>query len=382
MRRDAIIILIIGLVLTWLLASSINIIKVQPRPGEAQGGSIRVPTIPLPNLLPTPPLVNTSIYIPTNFSMPIFNGFVTIPLVPVPVVMFNMPINLSIGVPRIGQGGRGYVGGGLGGGSGAGASRGTGSAGNYVTTTPTPMPLPSTLLTILLIALLGLSVILGVISARSIKASLSTTRGVSRVGQTINANAAKPALKPRENASRGTVINYDMGVSLMPHEVISPLRGWGGSSLIMFPVPTDLPLIWSVGDMPIKVVDGVTISVSPGAHVDSGLIRWLGPGCYEVRVSYGPHVERWFVRVVDYGDDVIRLMRINNPLGNASMTIREELLRWARDNNVDGDLVMRLIRVFEDARYGLKPVGKGEYEEYLRALGRVFPNARVITCAQ
>jgi len=36
--------------------------------------------------------------------------------------------------------------------------------------------------------------------------------------------------------------------------------------------------------------------------------------------------------------------------------------------------------MFEEVRYGLRKIDRARYEEFLRTLGRVFGNARVIVC--
>lgn len=48
--------------------------------------------------------------------------------------------------------------------------------------------------------------------------------------------------------------------------------------------------------------------------------------------------------------------------------------------NGDWDSVNTIIELFERVRYGLRDVDRRDYEEFLRALGKVFRDARVIIC--
>jgi hypothetical protein len=53
-----------------------------------------------------------------------------------------------------------------------------------------------------------------------------------------------------------------------------------------------------------------------------------------------------------------------------------------RNGVIIGDLdeVRRLVRVFEEVRYGLRRIDRSTYEGFLRALRNTFSNPRVIVC--
>lgn len=370
-NKDAIVLLILGLLLTWLLTSSVGIIKSQQSPSAQSAGLPRVslPTLPLPNLYPGFPMINITIVPPT----PLITGILTIPLVPIPIIIPNIPINaaLPINIPVI-RTGTGINTGSLMHGAAQGLS-GTKSP------VPVSIPFPRVLVIALLVFTLIIAVVMGIISVKNLRGISRSTEASRQQLQTEQWKATKPIARGGGSKAQSAVQYGNLGINLMPNEVVSPLRGWGGSSLVKLPIPTDLPLIWHVGLMTVETGNNVSVSVRPSAPMVGGAIQFLVPGCYELVVDGNGITERWFIRVVDYGEDVIKLMRLNNPGIGASSTVREDLMRFMNRGQVNNS-VLRLISTFEKARYGLRPIGRSEYEDYLRSLAKVFPDAKVIVC--
>lgn len=372
-NKDAIAVLVLGLLLTWLLTSSVGMVKFQVNANSQSGNfhGLSLPTLPLPSLNPGFPIINITVAPSINFSIV---GIFTVPLVPMPIILPNISIiQLSPGIPIIKVSSVNVAGTSS---STTGKSQGFNSNSNVLL----PIQFPKILIIALLIITLIITVIMGVMSTRNL---LSIRRDIKAKSPPQSKQLTELRIRKAGSKSQGVqnpIQYYDSIINLMPHELIAPIQGWGGSSLIKFPIPEDLPLIWHVGSMPIETSEGVSITINPQANIINNSIQFPNPGCYELEVKRGDVHERWFIRVINYNEDVVKLMRLNNTSASASSTVREDLLKSLSRDNYTIDLIMKILNVFERARYGLKTVGRDEYEDYLRALAKVFPNAKVIVC--
>ncbi|MCG2881282.1 MAG: DUF4129 domain-containing protein [Vulcanisaeta sp.] len=373
MDRAVIALLIIGLVITWLLTSSIGaLIKI-----NQQGGSPGTYLLTMHMSIPQPPLALP----PINITIPQHinateTARVYVPLVPIPIVIPNMPTGIVGSVP-ISPPRTQYAvpSGGLGMGNSQGGAGNVGFASRVVI----PLRVPPILIITLLISVVILMGIGSVIIIRRNAINKGGDHG-------FNAGGAPAVIRTGGRViDRGYSKKGMNSVDLLPGEVVRELRGWGGSEIVDLGIPRDLPLIWQFNEpLPILTRDGYSVNVlGPGVIRGSSLIM-PKPGCYGVRVEGAGHVETLFIRATEYNEDVVKLMRLNiADYGlDDSLTMREIINELVRNGVVIGDLdeVRRLVRVFEEVRYGLRRIDRSTYEGFLRALRNIFSSPRVIVC--
>lgn len=368
MDKSAILILIIGLLVTWLLASSIGALT---RFNESGSGPLNI-RINLPQPVITLPPIN--ITIPQHASEA--RGMVLyVPLIPLPIIMPNIPTNLrpmGIAIPSPQQTSAG-------GSQGASGSQGGLGVGHqYVGNTMVLLKIPPSLIVIALISLII------VIAGSLIMMGRGLHEG-ARPGNNYGSTWASPRTPINSRHANETFTKLPTEVELLPGEVVRSIGGWGGSAIIDLGIPRDLPLIWSVNEpLPIVIRGDALVTVTgPGILRNSSLVM-PSRGCYGINIKFNGGEERLFIRASDYRDDVIKFVRLN--IGNAvikdSATIREVMRQLVNDGiiNDDRDSINAVVELFERIRYGLRDVDRRDYEEFLRALGKVFRDAKVVVC--
>ncbi|WP_446752020.1 DUF4129 domain-containing protein [Vulcanisaeta sp. JCM 16161] len=375
MNKSAILILIIGLVITWLLTSSIGIlIKLNEARGP-QGSSPLNIHVNLPQPVITLPPINITIPRHVNETV---GAELYVPLIPLPIIMPNIPINiteyLAISTPKPPQ----ILGGGSLGASGS--QEGLGSSQQPVGNAVAPLRIPPLLIIIIIIVV---TIIIGVSSLTIVR------RAVHGGGQSSGAVGVNVRISPRttveSRSSNGVFIRSSKEIELLPGEVVKNISGWGGNDLIDLGIPRDLPLIWRPNEpLPVVIRKGAQVTVTKPGILREGSLIMPSRGCYSISARLGDREERLFIRASDYRSDVINFVRLNigDFVVKDSATIREVMRQLVNDGaiNDDRDSINIIIRLFERVRYGLRDVDRGDYEEFLRALGMVFRNARVIVC--
>ncbi|TRM84734.1 hypothetical protein DJ522_03550, partial [Sulfolobus sp. F3] len=164
-------------------------------------------------------------------------------------------------------------------------------------------------------------------------------------------------------------------VKLLPKEILASFKGWGGSDIIGLPIANDLPLIWDYRTpLPVHLKKEGYRLVNMGnkGMIADNKLYMPEPGCYAIKAINEKGDEKtFFIRGVNYDEDVIRLIRVNIGDVESPKTIREIMRESSYDSNT-------IIRTFEDVKYGHKNVDRVRYEEFLRAIGRTFN--KVIIC--
>ncbi|MGC9153770.1 MAG: DUF4129 domain-containing protein [Vulcanisaeta sp.] len=372
MDKSAIAVLIIGLFIIWLLSSSIGaLIRINEEQGAPGGLGSLLPRIKLPQPPITLPPIN--ITIPQHINETRAEE-VYVPLVPIPVIMPNIPISIAnylsvspLKPSPINAGG--YSG-------GSGVQGGTGhiqSSSNAVTVSLRIAPL--LLIMVLVLTVIVVSMSVAIITKRGIE--VKRPIGAQSQGQLIYEHDKKKVNNDETKTS-------PVSLKLLPGEVVKPLRGWGGSAILNLEIPKDLPLIWST-DAPLSMVtqDNYSVSVSKPGEFKDGRLYMPFTGCYKVQVRSGEYEETLFIRASDYREDVINFVRLN--IGdfnlNSSLTIREILSKLVDEGAIlDKKSIDNVVRIFEEVKYGLREVNRTKYESFLRALGSAFRNAMVIVC--
>ncbi|MFP3302765.1 MAG: DUF4129 domain-containing protein [Caldivirga sp.] len=369
MRRDAVIMLIIGLISLWLLTSSIRVMTLPitlSSPGG--GGGSGAPTI-------GPPLIN--ITIPHSEGPVVKLPSLTLPSVPIPLISIELPIpNITrrVAVINVTQPHPPQQGGINGTGHGSGVGNG-GKATQQVTAVP---QLPITAVLVALVIIMAASSVFAILTIRGKGPKVSKT-------EEGTGDVFKLAMQPTAQVKRVMEEYVEPNVELLPNERINQLSGWGGGKLLKVGIPPDLPLIWGVNE-PLKyeVKDDVVVKASPGLLISSGQITAPREGCYEVTGESSEGSEHLNIRFTDYSKDVERLFRLNvvvdlkNP---SSMTPRELVSKLVNDGVIkDKAEAIKMTRIFEGAYYGKRSVSRADYEAFIRALGKSHTNPRVIVC--
>ncbi len=260
-NKSAILILVIGLLITWLLASSIGIlIKLNESKGTQGGGPLSI-HINLPQPLIMLPQINITIPQHINETS---GAELYVPLIPLPIVMPNISINivkyLVIGTPRPPQS--------LGGGSSStpGLQEGPGNNQQYVSNTVAPLRVPPLLIIIIIIAAI---IIIGISSLTIVRREIHAS---SRLSDNINVDVKiSPNINVVSKGSNETFIKLSKEIELLPGgEVVKAIDGWGGGNdMIDLGIPRDLPLIWRFNEpLPIVVKEGASVTVTK-----SGILR-------------------------------------------------------------------------------------------------------------
>jgi hypothetical protein len=369
MRRDAVIILVIGLISLWLLTSSIRVVTLPITPSsQGGGGGSGAPTI-------SPPLIN--ITIPHSKGPVIKLPNLTLPSVPIPVISIELPIpNITRRVAMINvtqphppqQGGI----------NGTGHGSGMGSGGKATQQVATVPQLPITAVLAALVIIMVASSVFAVLTTRGKGPKVSETEGGA-------GDVAKLSIQPTAPV-RGVTEGYvEPNIELLPNERINSLSGWGGGNLLRVGIPPDLPLIWGVNE-PLKyeVKDDVVVKASSGLLISNGQITAPREGCYEVTGESSEGSEHLNIRFTDYSKDLERLFRLNMVVGlknSSSMTPRELVNKLINDGVIRNRAeAIKMTRIFEGAYYGKRSIGRADYEAFIRALGKSHANPRVITC--
>ncbi len=376
MNKIAIIMLIVGLIVAWILASSINVITVNNQSkgtnlGNRGGGSgIRIPNLPTINYtLPN---------ITYNFKYTLYNGSIgNVKLVSVPIILPQIHIpNVKLTSLSGGKGNgvksglRGGIGNGVGSGNGIGNgnSGSSGNSGGNSQSAIVNVTIPPFLYIILLILVV---IILATSSFFIARKTILNRLNTPQMPQ-ISSQVSLP-----KKIIQKTTLNYEKKeIKLLPKEILTSFKGWGGSNVIGLPIPNDLPLIWDYRTpLPVYLKkEGYTLTnVGNKGIIADNKLYMPEPGCYAIKVNNEKGEESiFFIRGVNYDEDVIRLIRVNIGEVESPRTIREIM----RDSNsYDSNVI---IRTFEDVKYGHKNVDKVRYEEFLRGIGRTFN--KVIIC--
>ncbi|MGC9178795.1 MAG: DUF4129 domain-containing protein [Vulcanisaeta sp.] len=371
MNKLAILVLIIGLLISWLLTSSIGTLIKINESGSSQGTNSLNIHVNLPQPAITLPPINITITQHINGTS---GTELYVPLIPLPIIMPNIPINITKYLelnlrsqPIMTGGARDTL----------GSQEGSGSNQQYTNTVITPLRIsPILIIIMIIIAIIIIST-----------GSLTIIRRESQEHAQVRGINESMAMKLKMNTNRGNteLINSLQSIDLMPGETVRTMSGWGGSAIIDLPIPKDLPLIWSPNiPLPIAARENPVITVSGSGILRDGSLIMPSVGCYGLSVRLNDNNEMMFIRASNYRDDVIKFIRLN--MGNFaiknSVTIREAFRQLINEGIIanDNDSINRIIKLFEDVRYGLKDVDRHDYEEFLRALSRVFKNARVIVC--
>ncbi len=374
MDRAVVVLLIIGLVIIWLLASSIGTLIKANQEGSSSGAHlpiIRVGTLQPPFALP-----------PINITIPQHANIteaseVYVPLVPLPIIIPNMPISIANYIPTSPPRIQGTT---LSGGSGStGLQGGVGGVGAQNHTVVVPLRISPILIILLLVSVV---IIMGIGSLMIVRRSIISKAG----GYGSSDQRTQPAVRvSRKVADKEVSRALVGGINLLPGEVIRELKGWGGSNLVDLGIPRDLPLIWSFGEpLPMSVKNEYSVSVIGSGKIENSSLIMTKPGCYGIKIESDKQAETLFIRAVDYDEDVVKHIKLNiNNYGiDNPLTVREIAKKLTDEGLIVGNYadVRDLIRMFEEVRYGLRKIDRARYEEFLRTLGRVFGNARVIVC--
>ncbi|WP_054858064.1 DUF4129 domain-containing protein [Vulcanisaeta sp. JCM 16159] len=375
MNKSAILILAIGLLITWLLTSSIGIlIKLNELRGSQGSSSLNI-HVSLPQPAITLPPINLTIPQRVNETS---NAELYVPLIPLPVIMPNVSINitkyLAVSTPKPSQA--------LSGGSPGtlGSQEGLGSSQQYVSNTVVPLKIPPLLM---MIAIIFAIAIIGISSLAIIRREI---RKSDQPGSTANVSARiSPRINVGPKSGDEEFPKFSRNIELLPGEAVKKINGWGGNDIIDLGIPRDLPLIWRFNDpLPMIVRGDAQVMVTRPGIISNGSLIMPSRGCYGISIRLGDREEDLFVRAGDYGDDIVNFVRLN--IGGLTVrdseTIREVMKRLVNDGVINGDWesINTIIRLFERVRYGLRDVDRNDYEKFLRALGRVFRDARVIIC--
>ncbi len=373
MNKTAVIILIIGLLITWLLASSIGtLIKIKEASGASRGNSL-FPRVNLPQPAIALPPINITLPQHTNEAK---GSILDVPLIPLPIIMPNISINVSnyIAINTPGQeespsGMPGLM----------GSQGGSGNSQYHVNIAIMPFRVPPLLIIVIVI-----------VAVMIIGASLlMITRGSRREYAGVKNISEDRAITQSGISTTGNNVNRDImrstrGIELLLGEIVKPMVGWGGSAIIDLAIPRDLPLIWNYSaPLPIRARGGSILTVSSPGIIRDGHVIMPSMGCYRINAKFSDHEETLFIRASDYRDDIVKFTRLNIGafVNRDSETIREVMGRLVDEGMVvNADSINKVIRMFEKVKYGLKDVDRHEYEEFLRALRDAFRDARVIVC--
>ena len=375
-NKSAILILVIGLLITWLLTSSIGmLIKLNESRGQ-QGGIPSNIHVGLPQPVITLPPINITIPQHINETR---SAVLYIPLIPLPIIMPNIPFNITkylvISTPRPPQ----TLGGGS---SGISASQeGSGSGQQYVSNAVISFKIPPLLIIIVIVIMV---IIIGISSLTIIRREVHLGNQLSSTITNTDVRIS-PRINLGSRSNNEVIAKLSKEIELLPGEVIRSINGWGGNAIIDLIIPRDLPLIWRLNEpLPVIIRGNAWVTVTkPGVLRDNSLIM-PSRGCYDISIRLNDKEEHLFIRASDYKDDVINFIRLN--IGDLaikdSATIREVMRQLVSDGVINGDWgsINTIIRLFERVRYGLRDVNRRDYEEFLRALGRVFKDAKVIVC--
>ncbi len=369
-------VLIIGLLITWLLTSSIGmLIKLNESRGQQGSTSLNI-HVNLPQPIITLPPMNITIPQHINETR---SAELYIPLIPLPIIMPNIPFNITkhlvISTPKPPQ----MLGGGS---SGTSISQvGSGSGQQYVNNVMTSLKIPPLLIIIVMVMAV---IIIGISSLTIIRRDIHTGNQLNSTITSINTRI-DTRINPVSRSSNEVLTKLPKDIKLLPGETIKSISGWGGNAVIDMGIPRDLPLIWRFNEpLPIIIRGNAEVAVTKPGVLRGNLLVMPSRGCYDISIRLGDREDHLFIRAGDYRDDIINFVRLN--IGDAaikdSATIREVMRQLVSDGVVNGDWdsVNTIIELFERVRYGLRDVDRRDYEEFLRALGKVFRDARVIIC--
>ncbi|MCY0859676.1 MAG: DUF4129 domain-containing protein [Sulfolobaceae archaeon] len=389
MNKSAVIILVISLIVIWLLASSINALIIKPSSTKGSnnvggGGvpfpriNITLPSIVLPQINISFPKLNFTLHINITLGNATTSKqevkLISIPLI-LPYVQSQFtPINMTLPSGGIGSGS----------GKGFGSGRGSGSSGGG--SSPSPLTATTTSNTVSL-TIPPIFMIILVIAALIVTSITTLWRSIVN---RYKISSALPVQSSQLQIPKGAINRKDEGkdleglgkVVLLPKEVVRELKGWGGSDIVSFPIPEDLPLIWDYKTpLPLSVKPGYSYELIGNGQIREGKILMKEQGCYGLKVWNNEGQVTFFIRAVNYEEDVINIMRLN--IGNyeikSSETLREVMRKLKESGVVTGD-PLTVSRIFEDVRYGHKELDRERYEEFLRALAKTFKDPKVIEC--
>lgn len=389
MNRLAIVVLVVGLIVAELLASSINVVVT----GRGEAGGVSNggggPLFPAINVsLPFNASLHENLSL-GNFSQRLISIHLTLPH-PINSTLLAGLLNLlrsisraldfSFGINIAAAGGQG------GNGVGQGSSGGQGPGSAKVGESSQAAGSPHVATSAVYLTTLSILLILLVIAAALLASITMLRRGAPRKpapGSTVNDQPSRLDL-PIGAVSGGEACEAkEVGrVKLLPKEVVKGLEGWGGSDVLSLPIPRDLPLIWDYRyPLPFSVKVNHSVELMGGARASGGSLYMPGRGCYALAVRGGELEEVFFIRATTYEEDVINFVRMN--IGNHeiedSRTLREVMERLKGDGAITGDPSI-VVKAFEDVRYGNKSLSREAYEAFLTALGKAFREAKVIAC--
>ncbi|WP_052883065.1 DUF4129 domain-containing protein [Thermoproteus tenax] len=370
MRRLALAVLLAELLAVWILASSLRPVLLKPSGAVSSGipGGLSLPSLPIP-IIPSLPEINVTL---PNITLP--NISLLIPPLALPSIPNFMNLGLGPGLGGLGLGGAGGFG------AGAGSS-GSGQTGASQPAQGEAHPFSIQIVELNIWPLLLLLAVIAALAAAAARGRLARARS-KEPGEA----EARPS-PPRGEDLLGQPQTEPGEVAEEPQMAVwrpAPLRGWGGSELLSLPIPPDLPLIWEYGaPLPAEPRQGASVSVSPPGSFTAGAIHMPEKGCYTVEATAGMKREAHRIRAVKYDEDVVSLFRLNagRLAGPTPYTAREIAALLREEGSVkDAESALALVRIFEEVRYGGRRIGRGRYEEYLRALARALKEPKALIC--
>lgn len=369
MRKDATIILIIGLLALWLLASSIRIVTLPTAPGSP-GGGVNVPNIGIPIINITVPHSSTPTIRPINLTLPsvplpIISIELPIPNITKPLPSINVTMHEPSKVTTINVTGRG-----------SGSGLGSGKVARQSVTTP---QIPTVVLLVVLILVMIVSSVFAVLTIRGRGSPRRIESAATVEGPISPIVTQSPLSRPVGIEPMSTEVH------LSPGERVAVLSGWGGGRLLSVGIPPDLPLIWGINEpLEYSVKGGASVKVSPGLIIDGNKIIASSEGCHEVMAESSGEYERLVIRFTNYTEDVGKLFRLNvvTRLSNPSnVTPREAIAKLSEEGIIkDRAKALLMVRIFEKAYYGKKIINRSDYESFIKSLAGSHSEPRVIIC--
>ena len=317
-----------------------------------------------------------------NFHFPSFN----FPKLNLSFLNFSFPkfnLNLSSLNPfgGGGGGGKGTGTGSPGAGNGKGSGTGSSNGGNTI-----QKIIPFVLNPYIIIAIIAVvSVVLAVTVLR--QQNRKSNSSEKKKEEEVLEVELQPDIAPDNNKT----MNPGSQLPLENHEKISSIQGWGERKQLILPdIKEDLPLIWAL-DIPISVKvpekSELVIPMNLSRNSDGEYSLTFSDRCTMVKAANGRLTDiKWF-RAVDYSDDIRKFFHMNFMDENSSVkdstTPREliEKIIKVSDPSVSTQLEI-VLESFERSFYGHKPVGRSDYERYLRGLASSVPNAKIIICSE
>ncbi|MGC8615212.1 MAG: hypothetical protein ACP5UU_05330 [Thermoprotei archaeon] len=289
----------------------------------------------------------------------------------IPIILLSIPLpSIRVGtfsLPRIGVLNQG-------GGGGYGGTGGTGKSSSVTKKTSVELVIPQMqILMYVIVAVLLISAILSFLKKGS--TGYPKVRGETGERGTRREESSL-ATNRRSETSVTEVTPYEFKKSVMPY------KGWGGSELISFPVPVDLPMIWKLGEpLPYQLSDGVLLEVLPSFRSEGATLLFDRPGCYALMVTKGEKRETHLIRVVEsYREDVVDLVRANLSFTPSNLTVREIFRHYAQIGRLEVPAEEWFpLAVFEACRYGDLEPNREIFERFLRGMQRL-KEALVVGC--